>query len=1045
MKKKWILICLLLPMITSAQVTVDWVENTGGISIALDGDNNVYTVDYVQNPGGDIVLTKRSSTGSFVWEAVHDQTDNTRWERVSWVEVDHNGNIVVTGTSMSGFSNPVTAASIVMKFDPNGNLLWRNVYENTFDGSSTRKCIIDNANNIYVLGLGSGPNGFVTKVKKFSPSGTALWSYFDNAGIGQGLNFKFTPDNHIIISAKSITGSIMGYAKIDLNGNQIWSLTGLNSLTVGDAAGDAFGNTYCVHGEYVSNGGTVIRKISPNGTQAWMHTYPLTGFRVEVGSDNLPVVSGFPNSGSGGSTFIKVDGQGNQVWFNADADGPNAFLLHAQMKMDQFNHVYLAAGTLFEMGVCKVNSDGSSAWYKTMPGSYANGLSIGSDYHVYVVGGRTARIIQGVSCPVPANLSATNLTPSSATLNWGSVTTATNYQLQYRIVGASVWQTGTSNTPSFVISGLTPASLYEFRVAAQCGFNSNSDWSQALRFTTLALPCLAPSISQISVNDITTTSAWLNCSMGGMIAYDWRYRLAGTQDWIDLPAAGASFVQLTGLTHSTTYEFQVAVQCNVNWSDWSTIQTFTSATPPCITPILAQLSVTNITTSSARLNCGMTGVDQYDWRYRISGTTNWTDLPATTVNFIIVNGLVPLTTYEYQVAVQCQSVWTNWSAALPFTTEGSCPAPALWEIFATNTTSSGVRLNCAVSGANSYDWRYRVSGSGAWIELPATVLNFTDISSLEASTAYEFQVAVLCSTLWSDWSVIQIFSTSSIPCPVPDVSQLLVTNITATTAILNCNLTGVNAYDWRYRLLGATTWINLPETTINATILTNLAPATQYEFEVAVQCGIIWAGWSEPKLFMTLDAGCTAPSLGQLFVSNIMPTSARLNCSVTAVDGYDWRYRTGVSSSWTDLPGTLGNFTDITGLTPFSQYEFQVSVLCGSTWSPWSGQMRFLTPGFSLSNDGEVTKIDEGIDFTLYPVPAYRNLTLEYHLALPSEVIMTIVSGTGAVVFQEKLGLHSTGEYQKVLDLSGLAPGMYLVHLQTDLARCSRRFLKAGE
>ena len=114
---------------------------------------------------------------------------------------------------MSGYSNPVEAASIAMKFDPDGNLLWRRVYESSFDGSSVKKCLVDANNNVYVLGMGSGPAGRVTKVKKFDPDGTALWSYFDSAGIGAALNFKLAPDDQLLITGKSIYGSILGFPR----------------------------------------------------------------------------------------------------------------------------------------------------------------------------------------------------------------------------------------------------------------------------------------------------------------------------------------------------------------------------------------------------------------------------------------------------------------------------------------------------------------------------------------------------------------------------------------------------------------------------------------------------------------------------------------------------------------------------------------------------------------------------------------------------------------------------------------------------------------
>ena len=338
-----------------AQVTTEWVNEPRGVSIATDADNNVYTVDWEYNPGGDITLTKRNTSGSIQWQVPYDNTDPARHEVATWVETDNQGNIYVSGTIRSGYSNPVNAASILMKYDPSGNLIWRNVYENSFDGSYTKKILVDADNNIYVLGMGSGSSGYVTKVKKFAPDGSTTCTYYDDAGIGAPLNFKVTPDHAVVITGRSIFGSVNGYAKIDLDGNNIWNYPGIFSLYAGDAAGDNFGNTYLTHEEYVFNGRGEIKKLSPSGALVWEKFHDMVGYRVEVGTDNLPVISGFPNDGSFGAAFMKYDSDGNVVWQNLDADGPSlSLMLHAQMKMDAGNNAYLAAGTLSEMAVCKV-------------------------------------------------------------------------------------------------------------------------------------------------------------------------------------------------------------------------------------------------------------------------------------------------------------------------------------------------------------------------------------------------------------------------------------------------------------------------------------------------------------------------------------------------------------------------------------------------------------------------------------------------------------------------------------------------------------------
>ena len=398
MKTSLLHFAFLITCRVSAQVSVDWNAGVGGLAIALDQLNNVFTVNYDANLGGDITLTKRSSSGALLWNAAYDQTSTTRTDRATWVATDHQGNAIVTGTVTSGFSNPVNANSLVEKFSPAGQLLWRVVYESDFDGSSTRKCVVDAAGSIYVLGLGTGSNGQVTKVKKLAPDGSTVWNWFDT-GIGGPINIKFTPDSALVIAHRSITGNFNGYTKLDRNGNTLWNYS-TNSITVGDIAGDAFGNSYIVHTAYPSTSSSIIRKVSPTGALIWQNAYPITAYRVEVGNDHAPVISGYPASGSGGAAFLKANASGTQLWVNNNADGPENYLLHAQMMMDPYNNAYLCAGTLFAMGICKVNNDGTTGWFITTPSSYSNGFVFGTDHAVYVTGGGTARLTQ----PVPGIL-----------------------------------------------------------------------------------------------------------------------------------------------------------------------------------------------------------------------------------------------------------------------------------------------------------------------------------------------------------------------------------------------------------------------------------------------------------------------------------------------------------------------------------------------------------------------------------------------------------------------------------------------------------------
>lgn len=374
-----------------AQVSVEWSNFPSGVALGLDSLENVYTAYWDSNPAGDISIVKRNSSGSVVWEVVYDNTDTTRHEMATWIETDNQGNVLVSGTIRSGFSNPVNTNSILMKFNSAGTLLWRVVYESDFEGSSTRKCLVDANDNVYVLGIGMDTSGLVTKIKKFSSSGETLFNYFD-AGNGAPFNFKFTPDNNLIIIHRSFTGSINNYSKVSLTGTNLWTSESFNSLSSGDAAGDAFGNTYIINGN--SNSGSTLTKLSPDGTVLWSQNNTIIGTRVEVGSDNNPVVGGSPAVGYG-VAFMKYDNNGNLLWQNPDADGAGFSLVsHTQMKLDSQNAAYLAGGTMSQMAVCKVNNDGTSGWTIATSSGYPVDFDFGLNNSIYVTGGTTAKINQ---------------------------------------------------------------------------------------------------------------------------------------------------------------------------------------------------------------------------------------------------------------------------------------------------------------------------------------------------------------------------------------------------------------------------------------------------------------------------------------------------------------------------------------------------------------------------------------------------------------------------------------------------------------------------
>jgi hypothetical protein len=70
---------------------------------------------------------------------------------------------------------------------------------------------------------------------------------------------------------------------------------------------------------------------------------------------------------------------------------------------------------------------------------------------------------------VPTGMSASAITGTSATLTW-TANTSNSYSIQYKLNSSSTWTTVSGlTTNSYALTGLTPCSFYNFKVASVCG------------------------------------------------------------------------------------------------------------------------------------------------------------------------------------------------------------------------------------------------------------------------------------------------------------------------------------------------------------------------------------------------------------------------------------------------------------------------------------------------------------------------------------------------------------------------------------------------
>ncbi len=121
-------------------------------------------------------------------------------------------------------------------------------------------------------------------------------------------------------------------------------------------------------------------------------------------------------------------------------------------------------------------------------------------------------------CNTPSGLSSSAITSSSATVSWGAVSGANNYDVDYKLASSGTWINSITGTTSVSrsITGLTASSLYDWRVRANCASGSSA-YAQA-QFTTSAVST-CPSTYDVSTNGSRNGAATIpfNTDIKGLI------------------------------------------------------------------------------------------------------------------------------------------------------------------------------------------------------------------------------------------------------------------------------------------------------------------------------------------------------------------------------------------------------------------------------------------------------------------------------------------------------------------------------------------------
>lgn len=336
-----------------------------------------------------------------------------------------------------------------------------------------------------------------------------------------------------------------------------------------------------------------------------------------------------------------------------------------------------------------------------------------------------------------------------------------------------------------------------------------------------------------------------------------------------------------------------------------------------------------------------------------------------------------------------------------FAAPTACAVPA--SLAASNMTASAATLSwVAVSGAGSYNVRYRATGTSTWAT-GSTAGTSVSATGLSAGTQYEFQVSTVCSGSSSAYSASKTFTTG------------------AASTVSYCASKGSNAsYEWidLVQFGGFTSNSGSDGGYKDNTAMTANAvrgSSNTIYFSAAFSGTAYTEYW---KVWIDYNQDGDFNDTGEQVVSGSSSSSGTLSASFTIPSTATLgKTRMRVSMKYNAAQTACEAF----GYGEVEDY----SVNIGSTLTGIASAQRLQAA--SLGN--EVAK-----DVVVYPNPADRYIRVA---APASEALVKVINMTGAELMRVQL----KGSKAR-LDISGLPAGIYMLEVHDGQKLHHQRFVK---
>ena len=381
--------------VITAQINIENIAQFNGSSgstdaaskLLIDSEENVYAIGTSSDGVSSFILIRKYSTsGNLIWENFFSSRNNGK-DFVITAGIDSSGNIIIGGSSYN-----TTYDLLLVKYDPNGIRLWQRFYDGSANSYDVLNSLcIDNFGNIYV----SATITFQSKdigVLKFSPNGNLLWEEFYSSSSSSDdipNDIKLDKNNFIYVTGSVYNGAIT--LKYDPAGNNVWTKihnepggsSAGNSLVIDDSLNVFVTGTVRPSGQMESyllirynETGDVnwVRKYNPENTTNYVNYYAK---KIVIDNDQDLYITGYgipiiTDKGIFGSVIvtIKYNRNGDTLWTSGFNSGTPSVLENLSICLSGVDQIVISSykentPSYYDLLIYKLDSSGVEEWSYT--------------------------------------------------------------------------------------------------------------------------------------------------------------------------------------------------------------------------------------------------------------------------------------------------------------------------------------------------------------------------------------------------------------------------------------------------------------------------------------------------------------------------------------------------------------------------------------------------------------------------------------------------------------------------------------------------------